>query len=641
MTYKDSLGNIQYVMVNSGKADASSRGDMKTQTLSAHFPMLFHRDPRKVMVLGLASGVTAGEVLHYPVDQLDVIDISEQVVKASDYFIPWNNNVLSDPRTNLIIQDGRAHLNLTREKYDVIISEPSNPWMAGLATLFTRDTFSLARERLNEDGIFLQFIHSYQMDWASFALVGRSFAQVFPNSLLLLTRPSGIGNDYLLVGFKGKERLNLDYARQKISYAGRSKNISLSDPRLMYRLIMTEDLHMLFGKGPVNTDKWPLLEYAAPKLIHHEDLEIFKTVQSKRWLRGSTQEIIRQVRANVDSQIDFVEYALSIYEPFPAMVDLKTATPLQKGRFFKLMDEYCAKNVLNLFIFKDDELKRRLRSVLVRTIEDKIDHLPYKAIAYSFLGHLYSQEKMYDKSMVNFQKALAIKPDLPVIHFDFGLFLDTMGRSDEAVIQFNEALRLDPFHEKAHKHLGRILVRQGRTDEAIAHFKSALQISPRSSDTHTDLGKAFHIKGDVEEAVTHLKTALQIRPDMKEPHYRLVRILLGLGREEEAVIQLKAALNARPDWIEPMNSLARILAAGRKDRLREPVKAIRLAERVCELTEFKRPDLLDTLAVAYAAGGRFPEAVDTAKKAIELARSAGQEKLAEEIRDRMSLYKAG
>jgi hypothetical protein len=108
--------------------------------------MLFHRDAKAVMVLGLASGVTAGEVLHYPVEQLDVIDISRQVVTASDFFIPWNNKVLSNSKTNLIIQDGRAHLQLTRQKYDVIISEPSNPWMAGLAALFTRDFFELAEE---------------------------------------------------------------------------------------------------------------------------------------------------------------------------------------------------------------------------------------------------------------------------------------------------------------------------------------------------------------------------------------------------------------------------------------------------------------------------------------------------------------
>ena len=142
----NALGQVKYSLANSGKADASSRGDMATQTLLAHFPMLFQKNPRAVMVIGLASGVTAGEVLWYPVEKLDILEINDQVVAASNFFSPWNNHVLSDPRTQLIIQDARAHLQLSAQSYDVIISEPSNPWMAGLAALFTRDFFETASE---------------------------------------------------------------------------------------------------------------------------------------------------------------------------------------------------------------------------------------------------------------------------------------------------------------------------------------------------------------------------------------------------------------------------------------------------------------------------------------------------------------
>jgi len=94
-----------------------------------------------------------------------VLESNPQVVEASRFFDDWNYRVLSNPITELIVQDGRAHLQLTNRSYDVIISEPSNPWMAGLAALFTHDFFTLAKERLNNGGIFAQFIHSYQMDW--------------------------------------------------------------------------------------------------------------------------------------------------------------------------------------------------------------------------------------------------------------------------------------------------------------------------------------------------------------------------------------------------------------------------------------------------------------------------------------------
>ena len=92
-----------YVIVNGGKVDGSSGEDMMTQTLLTHLPMLFHPNPQHVMVLGLATGVTAGEVLHYPIEQLDVLEISKQVVEASEVFTPWNNNVLTNPKTNIIL----------------------------------------------------------------------------------------------------------------------------------------------------------------------------------------------------------------------------------------------------------------------------------------------------------------------------------------------------------------------------------------------------------------------------------------------------------------------------------------------------------------------------------------------------------
>jgi spermidine synthase len=380
LKYVDPFGNINYIMANSGKPDASSRGDMKTQTLLAHFPMLFHRDPKTVMVLGLASGVTAGEVLYYPVEQLDVLDINREVVEASDFFLPWNNNVLSHPRTNLIIQDGRVHLQLTEQKYDVIISEPSNPWMAGLATLFTRDFFALVEDRLNEDGIFCQWLHSYQMDWPTFAIVGRTFARVFPNSLLVLAQPTIAGHDYLLVGFKGKDRLVLENAERKLSCIQQSKNVTLSDPKLLYRLIVSEDLQGLFR-----------LEFAAPKLMYRDDPMIRRNIYSKKWLTLGTRNIIQQVITDVDAQIDFAAYALSLYLPLRDMVDLSKATPLQKERFFKLMEAHCANNPIDYSVFKNDELKQRCRSIQIEAIQNKIALMPDKAASYLYLGTLQSR----------------------------------------------------------------------------------------------------------------------------------------------------------------------------------------------------------------------------------------------------------
>jgi spermidine synthase len=109
--------DIQVLLEKTSWPDASSHGDRLTQTLSGHFPLLFHPDPQKAMVIGLASGMTIGEILLYPIKQIDVLEINGQVVKACRlFFTPFNNDCLNDPRTRLVVQDGRNHLALTHQK---------------------------------------------------------------------------------------------------------------------------------------------------------------------------------------------------------------------------------------------------------------------------------------------------------------------------------------------------------------------------------------------------------------------------------------------------------------------------------------------------------------------------------------------
>jgi len=707
--YADPLGDVEYIMQNSGKTDASSRGDMTTQTLSAHLPMLLHRNPKTIMVLGLASGITAGETLHYGIDQLDVIEINRQVVAASNFFLPWNNNVLSDPRTNLIIQDGRAHLQLTKQKYDVIISEPSNPWMAGLAALFTRDFFAIAKNRLDEDGIFVQWLHSYEMDWSAFALVGRTFAEVFPNSLLVMTSPSGRGQDYLLVGLKGSQQLALDRAKQKLSCIQQSRNVTLRDPRVLYRLIVSEDLHRLFGQGPVNTDNRPRLEFAAPKLIRGSDPMIEEEIADKKWLSPETRKTVQQVTTNLDAQIDFAAYAVSLYEPFRDMVDLSKATPSQKERFFKLMETYATKILMDYSIFRDDRLRQRCSSIQIETIEKNIELMPDKALSYSYLGNLYYAEDMLDEAITNYSKSLQIEPDSAfargnlghalvrqgnfegaIKHYkemlrikpyladarnDLGRARAHQGNLEEAIKHYTEALRIRPDFAEAHSYLGCALAQQGKLDEAITHFGEALRIRPDFAEAHSDLASALAQRGNPEQAIKHYTEALRIEPDFVmahnnfgillgtqgrldgaiehytealriEPgfasaHYNLARTLVEVDKIPAAITHFKEALRIRPNWVSPMNNLAWLLATYEDPRFRDGTEAVQLAEQACKHTNYEEPELLSTLAAAYAAADRFPKAVVAAEDGLELAQSSGREELTEEIQNCLRLYKAG
>ena len=195
------LGGTRSLAID-GKVDASDGGDMLTQRLLGLLPALAHSRPRSALVIGLGTGVTADAVIASgTVEQLDIVEISPEVVQASSLFNEENRKVLDQPGVRLLVGDGRTHLQLTSRDYDVIVSEPSNPWMAGVAALFTREFFQTARDRLSPDGIFCQWTHTYELAADDLRSIVGTFSSVFPNGTMWLV---GDG-DLLLIGTNGND----------------------------------------------------------------------------------------------------------------------------------------------------------------------------------------------------------------------------------------------------------------------------------------------------------------------------------------------------------------------------------------------------------------------------------------------------
>ena len=169
-----------------GKTDASNRSDMLTQRVIAHLPLLLHENPKTVFIIGMGSGVTLGSALRHPVERVDVAEISSEVIEASRHFSAENHDALSDPRARIIVGDGRSHLQLTAAKYDVIVSEPSNPWIAGVAALFTREFFEAARAHLAPGGVICQWANIYNISDRDLRSIAATFTSVFPHGTVWL-----------------------------------------------------------------------------------------------------------------------------------------------------------------------------------------------------------------------------------------------------------------------------------------------------------------------------------------------------------------------------------------------------------------------------------------------------------------------
>jgi len=169
-----------FLKVN-GKTDASSRDDLPTQYLLGHLPLLLCQSPKKVCVIGYGSGATVRAVAAYPVTQIDVVELEQVVIDTSHYFRAINDDVLDDKRVALHLEDGRSFLRYRRTMYDVIISEPSNPWVVGVSALFTTEYYQMVKARLAPGGRFCQWIQSYEISSGTLRVMLSTLAEVFPH----------------------------------------------------------------------------------------------------------------------------------------------------------------------------------------------------------------------------------------------------------------------------------------------------------------------------------------------------------------------------------------------------------------------------------------------------------------------------
>jgi predicted membrane-bound spermidine synthase len=249
-----------------GKPDASVYGDLSTQYLLAHLPMLVRPDSREAFVLGLGSGITAGALLGHPLQRITVAENCRPVIEAAQLFDPWNRGVLTNARVRLWEEDARTILKLNSETYDLIISEPSNPWTAGIGSVFSRDFYELAARRLKPDGMMVQWFHIYEINDEIVSMVLRTFGSVFPYLEIWDAQPG----DIILLGAQSPWPSTPDIYRRGFEREGPREDlrrIGLHSPEAVWarQLASQRTAHAIAGSGPEQSDAFPVLEYEAPR----------------------------------------------------------------------------------------------------------------------------------------------------------------------------------------------------------------------------------------------------------------------------------------------------------------------------------------------------------------------------------------
>ncbi|MCC6901933.1 MAG: fused MFS/spermidine synthase [Polyangiaceae bacterium] len=285
------------IFLVSGKADGAVYGDRGTQALLGVLPALLHDGVKSAFVVGLGTGMTAGWLASIPgVERVDVAELEPAIIEVTRAASAANQSVLERPNVNVFIGDGREFLMTTERSYDLLVSEPSNPYRAGVASLFTREFYAAAAERLKPNGVFAQWVQGYEIDVQTFRIVLVTMRTVFPSVEAWQTQ----GGDLMLLA--SREPRVVDVARLRQRALAEPYRTVLPRAGLVgdaegviSRFLAGDALIRAIGASvptPVNTDDDNVLEYAFARQVGTGDGSVTDQLAALTQARGLARPVV-------------------------------------------------------------------------------------------------------------------------------------------------------------------------------------------------------------------------------------------------------------------------------------------------------------------------------------------------------------
>ena len=262
-----------FSMKNNGKVDASSEADMPTQIGVGLLPLLLYPGdvearPPRVALVGFGSGVTAGSITQFPIASLEVVELEPAIYRASRFFEAVNHRPLANPKVTARVGDGRNFLTQRRDAFDVIISQPSNPWITGVSNLFTREYFRAIRERLAPGGIFCQWAQLYELAPWNVKTIYRTLREEFP--YVMAFSPEDLSSDTILIASirpipLDRQRLEQRLADARTGREAARAGLGSVHDVLAHLLLGPAEVEAFSAGGELNTDDNARIEFAAPR----------------------------------------------------------------------------------------------------------------------------------------------------------------------------------------------------------------------------------------------------------------------------------------------------------------------------------------------------------------------------------------
>ncbi len=464
-----------------GKTDGSTLlWDRLTQTFAGALPAALHPQPESALVIGLGTGQTAATVLRFPsIAQVDCAELSPLVVDALPYFDSLHQGILEDPRFRVLKTDGRTTLRYGHRQYDLIVSEPSNVWVPGVAHLFTQETFEEARGRLADGGILMQWLHSYNMDEEAFRTVVRTLLDVFPHVSLWTTSLSS--EEAMFVSSVSPLKLDPEVMEAGLASAKVPRVLfpdrTVNANALLRKFVAgTETLKGWAGEGPRTRDAHPELEYAAEAAMLEQRGDWFHGMLAQ--LRQSSSTLVPAASMERREQLDRAAIVAR------RINELMAAKPISAPALQHLAEEH-----------SDDDELRWLAAELFRDLAAEYYGQRKQEQGDRFLGlalemwprHLGARTMNAGRLSLSGQLGAALKEARLLEQWKPGSasplllqaeILGAQGKVKEAVDRLERGVQRNPYSVRGFLNLGITAGHLRQWEKARAAFDRVLELDP-------------------------------------------------------------------------------------------------------------------------------------------------------------------
>src|SRR5688572_24263233 len=540
-----------------GKVDASNKADMITQLMIGYLPVLYHPAPRSAMVIGYGGGVTVGAVTAFDeLEEIDCLEIEEAVVGAGPYFAEFNRKSYANPKVRIMYDDARNYMNVTRKQYDVIISEPSNPWIAGVASLFTSEFYERAAQVLKPDGVFAQWIQLYELDPEDLRMILSEVQQKFPEVSVWVS-----SGDLIIIGTRQAQHLNLSRWVQLVAtdpLLPRELRHYFKIPRaeglLAYYLMGTETVRKFSANANRNSDDLPLLEFHAPRQLFKEtrSLNIALLYENKDGLipEGTELENPERVYSSlIEPFLDMerpnlASQALGFLSQVPRVDDVslylaRAQIAYARGELESsdadLVKATASAQPRDPLIASIEEMRGLIKEKIgdangaIERYKASVAVEPERELPLKRLAELYGMNKDYINGAMWMERYVATGP-LGLGH-QYGTLGDYYLAAKDipnAIKALSKGLEVDAYTFWARYRWAQLYEEQKDIAQATMHYETAIKYGfDRDPEIYIRLAKIYQAEGRTTDAARLVRTGMRIFPTNSELYRLYAEIARG------------------------------------------------------------------------------------------------------------------